>query len=790
MPRYFLLCLIFMSLIGFAGNCLQAQDPFGGDAGGSDPFGGGGSDPFGAGGDDAFDAGDLFGGAGDAADVGAMGGISADSTPGVSAGGSSDGFEKNPIVRMLRESPPTTPEKMSQALTWMSRIRRWEEVKWLLDLTASRNWNTNQKAALSRMAGPSLWFRIRSDEAELSENQRALVTEILRAPSVLAQDVKWIDQWIQRLGSDQPGERKLAQLKLQDANVNAVKRLVNRLMSPDTSVAPVELAKTLMLFEQDGTDALRSATVADDPEAAGRVLAVLPLLSTKEFSAEIAAGLQSNRLPNAARELIAENLLSRYSTLPDVASVQAYLKNEFENRLLEYFEARNENDEIATRIWGLTDAGDAVQAVDGSVALRSVERLKQIAVLRDQTGSLNENAAIANAVAYLQQAYQTKPGVESEAIVLQAVPGIESRSKSGAFWREVFNQASQWQMHGAALRSLQMLPLAEQPLETLAFLSEQLFDPRPVIRFTALETISKIDPQLAYRGSEQALKVAIEMSRLGGGPRCLVIGLRADLLQTARQQIEFVTNGQVELANSGRAALLSLDSNVPFELIFVVDRVADQRLFELLQRIRNTRRGRSVPMVVTVEELYSHESSWIQQSGGVLTGVLSRNAEQMQRMVREMLSELDTRPLTLEERSRFAGEATDFLAQISSNQEQYPFYVLADYRDQITSTSAAAADDQRIRLLSGIGNAESQFELVRNAASSALGEKTRIQSAAGFAVSVRRFGGLLNEKQVSECYDLYNQFGPSDSVAVRVLGHILDVLEAQSGKASWPEALQ
>jgi hypothetical protein len=47
----------------------------------------------------------------------------------------------------------------------------------------------------------------------------------------------------------------------------------------------------------------------------------------------------------------------------------------------------------------------------------------------------------------------------------------------------------------------------------------------------------------------------------------------------------------------------------------------------------------------------------------------------------------------------------------------------------------------------------------------------------------------LHRENVVHAYELYNEFGPKDPVAMKAMGLVLDVIEAQAGKAPWPEGL-
>ncbi len=807
MMRLTLFCTLILACQLLHG---QGEDPFGGNSFGGDPFGSAnsaqGQDPFadpgnslnagnqaatgdpfgsGAGADSGFDF-PLPGSVRDV-DSSSLDSAAATGPSGLAPNADPTRREANPVVRLLREQPPETPDELADGLNWMVRIQRWDEVRNLLDTVNARNWSLEQKAQLSRRAGTGLWMRLRADEVELTDAQKQLVGEILRAPSQLARQPETINRWIDQLGSDMAAERRLVQLRLQDAGSAAVEGLVSRLLAGDDQIAPVMLAGTASQFGEAGDDALRAACGVDASSTAARILLALADLPGKQFTAELAAGLESRRLTTADRSELSERLLKKYGRLPSREAIVKYLDTEFDRRLFRYFDARRDASPVPAVIWRLGPDGDRIQALEVPSSHRPLELLAQLARLRQTMPALILEERIENAVAILQQDYQSAPRELSVAFDTLLPPDSE---QPASFWQQVFDKASEWQLHGAAVNALRALSKSVPGTGvSLDFASRLLRDPRPVVRYSALEMLFDWNVKEDYPGAEQALQTAFEMVRLGTGPQTLVIGLQSDLRQAAQQQIQQLTGAEVTTANSARAALLALNGSTPIELILIVDRVSDQSLFELLQRIRKSAKGSSVPIAVLTDELYPHERRWIAENGGVLESVLSRNLEQMRRVYEELLNELDTEPLSPADRALYASVGKRFLARIAADPEQYDFYPIHDFRDQLTTAAIESPTSERIMILSGLGSAASQSALVEMVADPTLLQQQRVKAANAFRSSVKRFGNQLGREGVLKCYDLYNRFGPNDPIAVRGLGHILDVIEAYSGRKDWPTPL-
>lgn len=753
-----------------------SQDPFGGAMGG-DPFGAapGGDDPFNAA--PGADAG--FGGFG-AAPAAAAAPANA-STPAQTL----DMNDPNPLVRIVRANPPKSPQEFSDAIGWMTQIKRWDEVGRLLTEIGAANWSQDQLANLSRSAGSALWIRLRGMGQILSEEQQGTVSQILRAPAEIAASPGWLDSWIAKLASDSPGEKQLAQLRLQDGNRAAIKRLADSLLVGAPNVSVKTLVETLLLFGQEGVDALKAASSVSDSDRSLRVLLGLAEFPRSGFSAELGAALHSNKFSQAQRDELSERIAKLYSSVPGQDSVKVYLANKYSDAAASYQSSRLSKKDLQDRVWKASSDGTIVSE-NSTVANGQLMQFARLAQLRLQVGELSEDDQAHCMAAILQDAYQSVPGLSSP-LSAQDVFG-QMNAPTADQLKAAFEVATKLDFHGGALRALQLAAQANRP--SIAFFSELLNDTRPIIRYSALVELSKLNPTEPFGGEGAAVRTALEMNQLGQGPHALVVGLRSELLQAAQQQIQLSTAAKVTVANSARSALMALNGSDPIEMVFVVDRVSDQSLHELLQRIRNSKKGRSVPIAVVTDDLYPYERSLIDAQGGTITSVMSRDPSQMRRVIQLMQAELDTEPMSAEDRSTLALEAGRFITAITSQPEQYPFYPLGQLHSKIVDSTINLDQSSEIKVLAGLSTSASQKQLVKLAANARLGAQIVTQAANAFTESVRRGGLKLDAQTVKNCYDDYNRLAPTDPVVAKSLGHVLDSMEAYGGHANWPKPLR
>lgn len=759
------------AISGATFNCALslAQDPFGG----TDPFGGAGA---------VSDPNDTFGAQ-----------PAAQPTTPLATGAPLSVEDADPVVRLLREKTPSSPAAMADGLTWTIRLKRWDEVGRLLDRIQALNWSLDQKAAVARRMGAAMVLRMRSSEATLTDAQKNIAAQLFQAPSQLTRDPAWIDQTIDKLASDVAAERRAAQLRLHDAGSAGIKSLVNRLLAGDAKVPAQQLAVAANSFGEDGQEALRTGCLVRDASSANRVLSALTDLNGGDFGTELGAAILSRTLPADAIQSLSSKLVSKHQKLPSAQAIEKHLASRFSSALKTYQQQRAIESELTDYVWRPAANGTSIERVEASIADKALESAARLAAYRMQLQTATVDGLVDSAAILMQRTYKVRPQLFAGELPNYMLADIATEVRSNlGFWQSVFARCEDWQLHGAAIRSLQLMAdgISTGEFDTsVGFLTKLLKDPTPAIRYTALEILAKLDPQANYYGNEWAMETAIEMTRLQAGPHALVIGLQSELRQAAQQQINLQTSSHVTVVNSGVAALKALKDPEPFELIFIVDRVADTTISQLIQRIRNTDRGRSLPIAVLTDELYSYERDLISETPGVITSVLSRNAEQMERVIALMQTGLDTTPLSSTDRASFAASANRFLARIATDREHYAFYPLSSWHSAIVHNSSSVTEANRLALLSGLGSAEAQWKLAGLTTVASMSEQDRMQAAKAFARSVKKFGMNLHRDNVVTAYEMYNEFGPKDPVATKAMGLVLDVIEAQAGKAPWPEGL-
>lgn len=717
-------------------------------------------------------AGDPFAAPGDAAPAGENMDAAA---PAAAAAGALPDDDPHPLVRLLRTNPPKTPTEFAETLEWMTRIGRWDEVSRYITLLQKSNWNQNQLSELSIAGGTNLWFKIRDTATELSDAQREFIRMVSGLPAKLSRDPQWLDGWILRLAAKTPAERREAQIRLTRGGRAAVERLCLHLLAGHPRVHGGLIADALVEFQPDGIEALRAACMTHDAAARGRVYLGIAHSSATNFGAEMGAAMQDDSLPSAARQAISAALQKKHGQLPTVEAVHDYVNDKFKTQLAQYQLMRSHPARLPGYVWRVSSDGKSVKAIEAPIPDHALETLAQLATLRLVCAGTTDKDSIDCATALAQRFYQAN----------QPVSGWLAAPKETAFWKQVLERSNQWQMHGAAMLAADIIgrSLATSAPGDASFtvMSECLRDSRPAMRYVAVDAIAKANLSSAYNGSAGALETAVEMGRMTTGPTVLVLGLASDLRLAAVQKLLAMGAQGIEV-NSTADALRVLNEPYPIEYILIVDRLHRNSILTSVDRLRHSKRGASLPIGILTDELDRLEQSELSKIPGVVFGILSEADDQMQRTIAELDRRLDTRPLTAAQRQTYSETANQFLASIASDRKAYGFYELARWENELAEVAAHFPDETRLKLLSAMGTAASQNELLTLVANSSSAAEVREQAAEMFARSLSSYGLLIGRAEIRRAYDAYNAQGPTDPAAAKVLGQALDAIETKSVK--------
>ena len=143
-------------------------------------------------------------------------------------------------------------------------------------------------------------------------------------------------------------------------------------------------------------------------------------------------------------------------------------------------------------------------------------------------------------------------------------------------------------------------------------------------------------------------------------------------------------------------------------------------------------------------------------------------------------------PVSGSQRRFFAGQAMEWLSQISKSPERYPFWDLSQFDQsigQVANTPQLSAST--CQTLGNLGTPHAQQQLADVASQHQLPLEIRQAAVAALQHAFERHGILLTTEQIRLQYDRYNTSESLPEDTRQVLSSVLDAIEKPSGGSSW-----
>ena len=150
----------------------------------------------------------------------------------------------------------------------------------------------------------------------------------------------------------------------------------------------------------------------------------------------------------------------------------------------------------------------------------------------------------------------------------------------------------------------------------------------------------------------------------------------------------------------------------------------------------------------------------------------------MRAIVQQLMTSMDVLPMTRQDRQKYSELGEKFIARIAENPGTYSYYAFDEWKDALLNLPGSASIHAQSQVLAGFGSTDGQRRLVQLVSAAGVSEHERMVAAKGFEKSINKFGLLLNDKDIQSAYDLYNRLGPNDANIAKVMGRVLDTIEA------------
>jgi hypothetical protein len=350
---------------------------------------------------------------------------------------------------------------------------------------------------------------------------------------------------------------------------------------------------------------------------------------------------------------------------------------------------------------------------------------------------------------------------------------------------------------------------------TQSFTSSAGVQPHPLVRavaasdrrlrFTALETIMKLNPTIPYQGSSLVADALVWFARAEGQKTVVVV--HPKLSEASRFAGYFIPLGYAsELAATCRKGFMLAADSPDVEIVVVDSICQDSAVSEFVQLLRKDNRTHNIPIAIysgelqkkpkvfqnnlnTTELQLMQQADRFQPNSSFVTSLSQTyprptNDAATQFIEADLLRKTSTIIVPPEIRLEQAKKALKWIKQtiiIAQSRRKIYHY---ENPDELVLRAIHSSKHviEGLEIATEIKSATMQLAIFDTAADPTLPISIRQQAAQFFETNIKKFGILLRGKQIHKLYDKYNATEFDSKESQELLNRIIDLIEEKAIK--------
>jgi CheY-like chemotaxis protein len=299
------------------------------------------------------------------------------------------------------------------------------------------------------------------------------------------------------------------------------------------------------------------------------------------------------------------------------------------------------------------------------------------------------------------------------------------------------------------------------------------------LRFAALEAIVALRPSKPYPGSSFVPAALGFFASSTGAPRALVGHPRASVAEREAGLLAAL-GYETYVATFDREVLARATASPDLELALIDFKLAAPTSGQLLERIHADSRTARLPIgIVAASDELARAERLARLYPPAMVIIPTENGVSLEFQLRHLLAEAGRGAVDAVERDRQAEQALGWLVELS--QVSPGLYNLRRIEPAVLKALDRPEHSLKAaNVLAALGTATSQKALVDLASQSLSPLEVRRSAAEAFVESVLRYGTLLTTAELARQYERYNQSEAQDRETQRLLGSVLDAIEARA----------
>lgn len=688
----------------------------------------------------------------------------------------------NPIVQALLDSKPTTPAELVRVIHTIVELGQADRALPLLKKLIDAQPDEATLAALAGEYGSAMFIELSQIE-ELNPDMLKFANSVLAAADKHSRDATRLAELIAQLQDPSKAVRQRSLLQLRGGRSSAVVALVGVLGDSKRKAEHAAVRAALVAMDREALRPLVCVLHNAEPDLAAQAANVLGRLDDPDVSVDLLASaiaVDANADLQASASRALERLVGEVPQRTDSAAKLYHQATVAYHQSQQAAAAREQR--VDAWHWNAKEKLPALM----SVSRQQAELQRAVELARDARSLLPDSARI-------RRLYH---GLVLEAAVLAFGPGAKLPAGPGSAWAEVealgepgvedllshtmaSGQVSAATVCASILGEMGTSELlhAREPKPCLLVEATRHADRR--LRFAAVEAILKLKPDRPFAGSSYVTEALGYLAASSGAPRALVAGLQTE---EARRQAAFLMElgYDAEIAGSARELVRLARTSPDYELVLIETTLAAPASGELLQRLRCDGRTARLPLglLASTEDL-ARAQSLARQDPLASAIIRPEDRGAMEFQIQRLLDRGGRRALSLPERMAQTEQALVWLTELS--RQESPIFDIRRLEQSVhVALFVEGLNAHATQILGNLGTPTAQTALVDLASEPAQPIEARQAAVSALGASLVDHGTLLTTRQIDRQYERYNQSQEQNAESQRILGSILDLLEARA----------
>jgi CheY-like chemotaxis protein len=644
---------------------------------------------------------------------------------------------QDPVVRNLLATNPTAPENIIRVVMALIDLRQPAAAQGLMKQLSEMPLEDETLIALHKEYGSSVFVKLALQPA-LAPLGKQFADRVFEATNKRARDPERLKELVTRLGNPSPGLRAAAARDLLEGGDAAARVLAEALADDSRQPEAAGVQAVLTMLGKTALPEMNRLLRSENSAVVLRAIAVLGQMSSEESEFSLLAPAFAVDSPVAVKHAAIDALFVRRSEINSATRAAARLYVRAESL---FAEKRN-------------SAGDLQQAL---IWAHDAQRI------------LPDNDEIRRLALYLRVALPVKSEVspldgssieEVESLLAEALKRNDADVADIALGQLSVKMTADRLLHHAPNRSVVV---------------EAVRHSNRRISKSALFTIGQLAPSEAYPGDSEVIEALGFYLRSRGVKRAIVADVRTDKARL-RAGMLMAEGYEAEIADDERS-LLQLATSMPDCKLILIDMSLAARFSgKVISDLRNDARTTFTPIGITATTTrFDRAEALAQQHSRVVAFIDAPIPQASKQWARELAALSGSE---LESSVDDARMAIDWLVTAKQLPKHVPTLRSLE-RELAEAVYEPNLGNAAMTLLAEVGTPTSQSLLVGVAGSGLLPLQMRQAAATAFGYSVQRFGTLLTTGEIAAAYDRYNASQYEEQAAQKLLGSILDYIEAR-----------